>query len=370
MAYATQADAVYVNLFVAGKATLDLAGETVSFLRRPSIRATGEFRSRSKPRAIIRSPSPFASRLGENAVPSDLYRLPVTKATVADRRRQDRFLKGNAKTSGSQKGYALTRTWKKGDVIELNLPMPVRRVLAHEKVEANRGRVALQRGPLVYCVEAVDNGGLRTDAIVLPDDAQLHVVRRKDLLGDVVVITGEAKVAFEPRWGEPAKVRPHTMVAVPYYAWANRGEGYMDVWLPRTSAYATPLPAKTDGVTAAVSASVERSERQLAALTDRRSGPKSSFRSTPRFSWPAQTQGVQWIQYEWSQPREVSRTAVYWAVDRRKKVYWGPRIRGENLKLQNHGEFFTRMVRLRTRLSRLIRSRYSLTGPMKSASPR
>lgn len=87
------------------------------------------------------------------------------------------------------------------------------------------------------------------------------------------------------------------------------------------------------GGTAAVSASAERPARQLAALTDRRSGPKSNFRPTPRFTWPGQTQGVQWIQYEWPQPRELSRTAVYWAVDQQKKVYWGERIRGAHLKL-------------------------------------
>jgi hypothetical protein len=145
--------------------------------------------------------------------------------------------------------------------------------------------------------------------------------------------TGNAEAVFEPRWGESAKTRSHAMAAVPYYAWANRGEGYMDVWLPRTPELATPLPAQTAGETATVSASAERPARQLAALTDRRSGPKSNFRPTPRFTWPTQTQGVQWVRYEWPQPRELSRTAIYWAVDQKKQVYWGERIRGANLKL-------------------------------------
>lgn len=340
MAYATQAEAIYVNLFVAGKATLSLAGGAVRLRQNTDYPRDG--RVRITVEGTIDKPFTIALRIPgwarERPVPSELYHfaamtderpsLTVAGKTVA-------LAAGKPGSTGSiQKGYVrLTRTWKKGDVIELNLPMPVRRVLANNKVEANRGRVALQRGPLVYCVEAVDNGGIHTDAIVLDDEAHLQVARRKDLLGDVVVITGDVAVAFEPRWGEPAKVRTHPMVAVPYYAWANRGEGYMDVWLPRTPARATPLPAQTAGGAATVSTSVKRSARQLAALTDRRSGPKSNFRPTPRFTWPEQTQGVQWIQYEWSQPRELSRTAVYWAIDQRKKVYWGERIRGADLKL-------------------------------------
>ena len=297
MAYATQAEAIYINLFVSGKAALNLAGGSVRLHQETDYPLDG--RVRITVEDTIDKPFTIALRIPgwarERPVPSELYHfaaatderpsLKVAGKTVA------LAAGGSGSTAAIQKGYVrLTRTWKKGDVIELNLPMPVRRMLANDKVDANRGRVALQRGPLVYCVEAVDNGGIHTDAIVLGDEAHLQVARRKDLLGDVVVITGDVKVAFEPRWGEPTKVRT-------------------------------------------VSASVKRSAGQLAALTDRRGGPKSSFRPTPRFTWPEQTQGTQWIQYEWSQPRELSRTAVYWAVDWKSQVYWGPRIRGKNLVL-------------------------------------
>ena len=340
MAYATQAEAIYVNLFVAGKANLELAAGTVCLRQKTDYPHDGRIQIMVE--TTINKPFTIALRIPgwakERPVPSSLYHFANKtnkrpSLTVAGRTVS--LATGNPRPTGPiQKGYVrLTRTWKKGDMIELNLPMPVRRVLASEKVEANRGRVALQRGPLVYCVEAVDNGGIRTDAIVLPDEVRLQVARCKDLLGDVVVITSDASVAFEPRWGESAKVRQHAMVAVPYYGWANRAECYMDVWLPRTPSHAAPLPAPTAGGTAAVSVSMRRPACQLTALTDRRCGPKSNFRPTPRFTWPAQTQGVQWIQYQWTQPRQLSRTAVYWAIDQRKKVYWGERIRGANLKL-------------------------------------
>jgi hypothetical protein len=100
-----------------------------------------------------------------------------------------------------------------GDAYEL--PMPVQRVLCHQQVAANRGRVALERGPLVYCVEGVDNGRLAD--LLLPDDAALTAEHQPDLLGGVTVIRGEGKRPF---------------LAIPYYAWANRGAGEMAVWLP------------------------------------------------------------------------------------------------------------------------------------------
>jgi hypothetical protein len=263
-------------------------------------------------------------------VPSDLYRF--------DRPSQERpaLVVAGKKTSLDvlASGYVqLKRKWITGDVIELNLPMPVRRVLASDAVAENRGRVALQRGPLVFCVEAVDHAGLRTDALVLPDEAALRAERRKDLLSDVVVITGNAAVAFEPAWSGVTAVRSQSIVAVPYYAWANRGAGYMDVWLARSAAQATPLPAATAAGEAVASASGKASDAQLAALHDGRFGPRSDHRPTPRLILPPQSVGTNWVQYEWSQPREFSRASVFWAVDRRQQAYWGPRIRGEDIVL-------------------------------------
>ncbi len=109
-----------------------------------------------------------------------------------------------------------SRVW-----VELKLPMPVRRVRAHEGVGEDRGRAAIQRGPLVYCLEDADNGPLRE--LVLPLDAPLAVESRPDLLGGIVVIQSRGRSG-------PRKT-PQEVRAVPYYAWANRGKGEMAVWL-------------------------------------------------------------------------------------------------------------------------------------------
>jgi hypothetical protein len=104
--------------------------------------------------------------------------------------------------------------------------MPVRRLLAHDRVADNRDRAAIQRGPLVYCAEGVDHGG-RVRHLTLPLEARLVNVPRPELLGGVELLTGRA-VAFS-EGGENDQVK---FIAIPYYAWANRGKSEMAVWLP------------------------------------------------------------------------------------------------------------------------------------------
>ena len=117
----------------------------------------------------------------------------------------------------------LRREWWPGDSVELDLPMPVRRVLAHPGVTADTGRAAVERGPLVYCLEGIDNG-TRVRNLVLPLDASLESAFRPDLLGGVVVLSGTVR--------SPGARRPRSVTAIPYFAWANRGPGQMIVWIP------------------------------------------------------------------------------------------------------------------------------------------
>src|SRR5690606_33047515 len=138
----------------------------------------------------------------------------------------------------SSQGYvSIQREWQNGDTIALSLDMPVERVYAHPLVSANRGRVALQRGPLVYCLEGVDNGE-QVDTIVLPREAELKAHFEPDLLGGVVVIEADALRAVIPEsvdgipyyQTEPQYAHFHIR-AIPYYAWDNRTEGDLLVWI-------------------------------------------------------------------------------------------------------------------------------------------
>ena len=131
-------------------------------------------------------------------------------------------MNGTAVPLSLRNGYAdVTRRWQRGDTVVLTLPMPVRRVLADDRVKEDAGRSAIQRGPVVYALEGVDNGGTLKD-VTVPLDASATHAFRPDLLNGVETIT--------------LKAGDRTVTAVPYYAWNNRGRGEMEVWVPYGSA--------------------------------------------------------------------------------------------------------------------------------------
>jgi DUF1680 family protein len=121
-------------------------------------------------------------------------------------------------------GYAVVeRTWNNGDTLELDLPMTIHRVAADHRVRADEGRIALQRGPLVYCFEGIDNAG-KASSIELSGDIALGAEFRSEMLGGIEVIRATSK--------KPD--RSH--LAIPYYAWNNRGPGEMEVWVKQDPA--------------------------------------------------------------------------------------------------------------------------------------
>ena len=122
--------------------------------------------------------------------------------------------------------------------------MPVRRILANDKVADDVGKVALQRGPLVYCIEWPDVKDGRVINLLLPDETAMSTEFRADLLGGVEVLKGEA---MSLRWTAGHKIEKDKVefTVIPYYAWANRGPGQMAVWLARLESAARPLPYPT-----------------------------------------------------------------------------------------------------------------------------
>jgi DUF1680 family protein len=156
----------------------------------------------------------------DQPVPSDLYRFADKGGEPASVSVRSRNAEPERVPLDVRDGYVrIKRNWKRGDTIHLTLPMPARRIVAHAGVKDDEGKAALQRGPLVYAVEAIDNGGTALD-LVIPGDAALRARFRADLLNGVEVISGDGS-------------RPFT--AIPYYAWNNRGQGEMAVWI-RTAA--------------------------------------------------------------------------------------------------------------------------------------
>ena len=163
-----------------------------------------------------------------NAVPGDLYRFEGN-----DQVKYVVLLNGKPVTYKEVNGYAvLDREWKKGDKVELNLPMEVKRIVSKEDVKSNQDRVALQRGPLVYCVEGADNQGQAWN-ILLPDNASFETKTYSVLNELVIAIQANVPVATISADGMKVQSEQRNIIAIPYYAWANRGKNQMQIWLPR-----------------------------------------------------------------------------------------------------------------------------------------
>ena len=239
LVYAQRGREVYVTLFVGSDAAVEVGGVKTALAQQTDYPWTGDVSIRVNPATPVEFT--LAVRIPGwtrgDAMPTDLYRFADSPVGAGFRLRQGsggQVSRPNLTVNGRpvditslDKGFArVTRRWRKGDRVELRLPMTVRRVVADGRVEADRGKAAIERGPAVYAVEAVDNGG-EVAHLRLPLDATLEAAFRPDLLGGVVEVKGKGEVI-----GEDGKATSRTIVAVPYFAWANRGKGQMEVWIP------------------------------------------------------------------------------------------------------------------------------------------
>jgi len=307
--YAQQGDTLYVNLFVRSAADIKMDnGRVVKLVQETRYPWDGAVKLTVNPDKstgfAIDVRIPGWAR--NEAAPSDLYRF-------LDRVEQPAALKVNGKLVPIklEKGYAsLRRDWKRGDVIELTLPMPVRRVAADENVGADRGRVALQRGPLVYCAEWPDNPAGHVRNLVLPDNARLTAEFEPGVLKGITVIKGRALGLAYDAQGNVTKAE-QDFAAIPYYAWANRGRGQMVVWIPNNESSARPLPWPTLAMTSKVTTSGRKNPQ---AVNDGEE-PRSSSDSDSYFDWWPKKGTKEWVEYAFEKPAAVSQIEVYWFDD-------------------------------------------------------
>ncbi len=313
--YAEQGDTLYVNLYAGSTATIKMDdGRTVKMTQETRYPWDGSVKMTVSPdkagKFTINVRIPGWAR--NEAVPSDLYKfLDDVKEPVT--------LKVNGKDVPIKlnKGYAsLNRSWKSGDTIELNLPMPARRVIANENVSDDAGKVALQRGPLVYCVEWPEVKDGHVVNLLLKDDAPLAAEFRGDLLNGVEVVRGEAmSVRYTDGHGKIGEDKVD-FAAIPYFAWANRGRGEMAVWLAHNDTGVRPLPYPTIASMSKASASGGGNLRpNVRALNDQREPKSSGDHSNRYMDWWPHKGTKEWVQYDFSKSAKVSSVEVYWFDD-------------------------------------------------------
>jgi DUF1680 family protein len=312
-AYATRGTDAYVNLYVEGSGKLHVGDTAVTLRQQTQYPWDGRVRIEVQvPEATefalhLRIPGWVAGQ----PVPSDLYRYESNRQQPYTLRINGESLRAAAR---SEMGYAVVRRrWQAGDVVELTLPLAVHTVLAHDAVQANQGRVALERGPLVYCLEAVDNDGSVSD-VVLPRGAELKAEHQTDLLGGVTVLTGTAQRAFRASDGSTS-LRSTSVTAIPYYAWAHRDLGEMAVWIARDPAVARAKAPPTIASTSRTSASHVWQADTLAALNDQLDPESSNDHTIPRHTWWDHRGTSEWVQYDFASSTKISRVEVYWFDD-------------------------------------------------------
>ncbi|MBX3012727.1 MAG: glycoside hydrolase family 127 protein [Caldilineaceae bacterium] len=220
--YAQHAERLYVNLFISSQTTIAIQGipvqitQSTNYPWAETIQITLEPQAPTTFTLCVRIPG-WAQG---TPVPSDLYHY-VTAGDEAKPAALQLTVNGAPVALTLEQGYAiLHRTWSPGDVVRLTLPMPVRRVVCHPAVAENVGKVALERGPLVYCAEAIDNQGQVLKS-ALADQAALTTAFHPALLNGVTVIEAQQPTG--------------RLTFIPYYAWAHRGVGEMAVWVTRAA---------------------------------------------------------------------------------------------------------------------------------------
>lgn len=312
--YATQGNDIYVNLYIQGKSEMKTTDNQVQLVQTTGYPWEGKVSIQVKPE----KESEFAVRL---RIPGWLQSTPVASDLYAYTTPAEKYtLKVNGSTvkPAEGDGYAtIVRTWKPDDVIELELPMEVRRVKANDQVEDDRGMLAMERGPIVYCLEGID----QPDSVVfnkfIPADAKIDATFDGNLLKGVMVLSGTAKEV-----AQDGSIKDVPFKAVPYSTWNNRGAGQMEVWVADSKDRAVPTPeptiaskAKTFNIQAPIQKDAPESasvETPAWGVNDQWEPKRSSDISKPYFYWWLKTGSLETLAYEFDQPYTVSNVQVYW----------------------------------------------------------
>lgn len=228
--YAKSDDAIYVNLFVGSNTTIPLKNGSVAVKMETNYPWDGKVKlmvdpaKKEKFKVYIRMPGWWNSR----PAPGNTYVPKVVIANTGNNvfvnRKQVPFQNAN--------GYIIIdREWQKGDVIDFEFPMYVQPISAIPEVKQDNNRIAIQRGPIVYCIEGADNNGKAWN-VIIPENTKFEIIDYKVLDETVKALTAEVPVVSVAEDGLSLKTEKKKIIAVPYYTWANRGKNEMQVWLP------------------------------------------------------------------------------------------------------------------------------------------
>ena len=227
--YAQKKDIIYVNLFISGTASLQVNNQNIQIKQENNYPWDGnlKFTILTEKACDFNLQIRIPGWATNNAMPNNLYRFSNHSNAAFTI-----HVNGKPAEFQIQNGYAiLKRVWNKNDQIEVELPMETRRVVSDSLIVDNIGKSSIQRGPLMYCAEWIDNAG-NTSNIILPKTASFASSFNPKLLNSVMILKSQASQIEISSNGLEIKTQSKPFTAIPYYAWANRGKGEMTVWIP------------------------------------------------------------------------------------------------------------------------------------------
>ena len=312
--YATQGSDIYVNLYAQGDAELTTANGKVKMVQTTGYPWDGKVAIEVTPE----TEGQFAIRL---RIPSWVKDAPANNDLYTYINKVKNYtlkVNGSAVQATQGDGYAtIARTWKAGDVIELDLPMEVRQIKANDQVEVNRGKLAIERGPIMFCLEGQDQADGKVFNKFIPAGTPMEATYEAGLLNGVMTLTGTAKeVDLE------GNVKDVPFKAIPYSTWNNRGRDHMTIWIAASQEVALPTPeatiaskAKTFVIQAPIQKDAPESASTLVeawGANDQMEPKRSNDISTPYHYWWLKKGSLETLAYEFDQEYIVQNVEVYW----------------------------------------------------------
>lgn len=306
--YSESDDAIYVNLFIPSSASLSTATGTVQLRQQTEYPFDSSVKIHVSPEQASGLETALMLR-----VPGwcNGFEIEVNGQVIADPVVEDGYVK-------------LSRRWNEEDVVDVQFSMPAKFVSSHPNVKSNLGRVAVQKGPLVYCFEDTDNQNQLNSAYLSPQ-ANIVVVRRPDLLGgmDTVVIKAKRRIETQSdaelyrESNSSAEGEPIQLIGIPFFAHSNREPTARKVWLPTTITLAEPASQPSVASRASWSASHCFSGDTIQSINDQLGVAASDDQSIPRFTWWDHRGTKEWLQCDLAEPTRLSEVRVYWWDERR-----------------------------------------------------
>ena len=309
--YANQGNDIYINLYMSSETSFDLNGGELTLHQESEFPWNGGVKIR------INTPSKINANLKlripgyviNRPVPSDLY-------TYINEKAEPFIIKLNGKNiiyTIDEKGYVtLARTWIDGDVIDIDFPMVVHKVKANPEVTDDLGKLAFERGPILYCAEWADNKDKKVLSLIVDPNSQFDA-QKSDILSGCYTIEGKAKRASQKLDGSIEISDAEKLTLIPYHLWNNRGSGQMSVWLATDPEYADPEPAPTIARKSRATASVK--SKAIVAVNDQLYAESSNDHSVPYLHWWPKKGTEEWVRFDFEEPTKVSALKTYWFDD-------------------------------------------------------